>query len=275
MENEKLDILSSIRKLQIANSDRIKEILSRIDSIEAQVNCIQYILYMIFPRFPHECGKEAKSILEYLCKTSANDSEKSSKYKAIIPKIAELWIKRFAEMTPQSPTASETPNIEIADKITVLEQTVERLREIVNSISNDKVPRISMRRLNKALGEHSILTTSISEKIDDDEISDIEAAIYDAQTFSERANQDTRRTKSAMEVHRVILAKLLKNLQPSDVSNILEETKAYASNFPEDPINPDKIRAGSRQQVAGIGLDGLELRAFNKELDAITSLLKS
>ncbi|WP_434604024.1 hypothetical protein [Acetobacter oryzoeni] len=111
------------------------------------------------------------------------------------------------------------------------------------------------------------LAEPINSSINNEYIEDL---LTDARKFAEYANRDTRRLTSAMESHRVILAKLLMRLNTADRSAILNETKEYASNppVPADPQNPNALRAGSR-------LDGLELRAFNKELDAINSLLKS
>lgn len=159
-----------------------------------------------------------------------------------------------------------TNDLNVFDRLSVMEKTIEEIRTVVNSISNDKVPRITMRRLNEALGDGVYLSTQTSEEIDDDEISDVEAAIYEAKQFSESANQDTRRMKSAMETHRFILVKLLKYLDTETVSNILKETEGYALSVPTSG-NDGGLRAGSR-------LSGLELRAFNKELDAIRSLIK-
>ncbi|MCP1246836.1 hypothetical protein NKW54_12935 [Acetobacter cerevisiae] len=159
-----------------------------------------------------------------------------------------------------------TSDLNIFDRLSVMEKTIEEMRNVVNSISNDKVPRITMRRLNEALGDGVYLSTQTSEEIDDEEISDVEAAIYDAKQFSESANQDTRRMKSAMETHRFILVKLLKHLDAETVLNILKETEGYALSFPESSNSAGGMRAGSR-------LSGLELRAYNKELDAIRSLL--
>ncbi|MFT8440166.1 hypothetical protein [Acetobacter fabarum] len=146
-------------------------------------------------------------------------------------------------------------NLTPEDRLSVLEKTIESLREVVNSISNDKVPRITMERLNE-------LMTSTTTTFDDDEISDVEAAIFDARDMAKSAEQDTRRLTCAMETHRFILVKLLKHLSPEKVAEILNETAAYSKGLPgeADRMSPR--------------LSGLELRAFNKELDTIRSLME-
>lgn len=151
-------------------------------------------------------------------------------------------------------------NLTPEDRLSVLEKTIESLREVVNSISNDKVPRITMERLNEQI-------STTTHTLDDDEISDVEAAIFDARDMAKSAEQDTRRLTSAMETHRFILVKLLKYLDTETVSNILKETEGYALSVPTSGNDTGGLRAGSR-------LSGLELRAFNKELDAIRGLIE-
>ncbi|OAZ69035.1 hypothetical protein SRCM100623_02341 [Acetobacter pasteurianus] len=126
-------------------------------------------------------------------------------------------------------------------------------------------------------GRISTLETNLAKLLEDldlggkhsfkEDAEEIASTILDAKDSAKAAEQDTRRIKSAIEVHRFILVSLLKHLDASAVSNILKETAAYASSFPADPQNPNTLRAGSR-------LSGLELRAFNKELEAINALLK-
>lgn len=146
-------------------------------------------------------------------------------------------------------------NLTPEDRLSVLEKTIESLREVVNSISNDKVPRITMERLNEQI-------STTTHTLDDDEISDVEAAIFDARDMAKSAEQDTRRLTSAMETHRFILVKLLKHLSPETISEILSEADAYAKSLPGETG-----RMSPR-------LSGLELRAFNKELDAIRGLIE-
>lgn len=149
----------------------------------------------------------------------------------------------------------------LQEKIEGAEQKIEAislqqnaLADAFDGISNKKVPRISA----SAFG---ITTETVSDGSGD--ISDIEAAIYDARELAQSANQDTRRLTSAMEVHRFILLKLLNHLSKEAVASILDETEQYAQKRPgvEGP--------------AIARLSGLELRAFHKELDEIRSLMKA
>lgn len=139
-------------------------------------------------------------------------------------------------------------------RVEAAEQQQSALADAFDGISNKKVPRISA-------SSFGITTETVSDGSGD--ISDVEAAIYDARELAQSANQDTRRLTSAMEVHRFILIKLLNHLPQEAIASILDETEQYAKKRPgiEGP--------------AIARLSGLELRAFHKELDEIRGLMKA
>lgn len=147
----------------------------------------------------------------------------------------------------------------IAERLTALERQTQLLVEGLNAVSNDKVPRMSLRKF-EAIS--SMLSgTAMDAIVDDDEISDIEGAIYDAKKFSESANQEVRRMRAALDVNRFLIVKLL-------LANPLESANEILGSAAEFVDGADTGAMARRYS-------GLELRAAHKELEAFKKILEA
>lgn len=145
----------------------------------------------------------------------------------------------------------------IVERLAALERQSQLLVDGFNAISNDKVPRISLRKL-EAISAH-LSTISMDLVVDNDEISDIESAIYDAKNFSEKASQEVRRMRAALDVNRFLIIKLLL-ANPNESAN---EILGAAAEF-IDGIDPGKIVRR---------YSGLEQRAAHKEIEEFQKIL--
>lgn len=138
------------------------------------------------------------------------------------------------------------------ERLGALEDQVRLLVTGLNAISNDKVPRITLTKLAGA--------TTTDESIDDDTISDVEAALNDAQRFSEKAVQDTRRLESSVRVLRFMVSRLLEAAITIDAEDVLLDAEKWI-----DGAGSGLIRSAP----------GLEERAAHKEIEEIRKLVSS
>ncbi|MBF0869747.1 hypothetical protein [Gluconobacter japonicus] len=137
-------------------------------------------------------------------------------------------------------------------RLEALEEQVKLLVSGLNAISNDKIPRITVSEIEGA--------TVIDTIIDDDTISDVEAAISDAKRLSEKAQQDTRRLESSVRILRYISARLLEAAITLDPEDVLQEAESWIND-----AGAGKIRIAA----------GLEERAALKEIEELRKIVSS
>jgi len=137
-------------------------------------------------------------------------------------------------------------------RLEALEEQVRLLVSGLNAISNHKIPRITVAEI-----EGGTVTDTI---IDDDTISDVEAAIHDAKRFSEKATQDTRRLESSVRVLRYISARLLEAAITLDAEDVFQEAESWIND-----AGAGVIRVSA----------GLEERAALKEIEELRKIVSS